>query len=265
MVNHLNKLHGIMDAHRGRELADQWRHTVGKRAWSCGFCIAIFSTFQDRLKHIDIKHFREHQSIHEWDLNKVILGLLQQPKMENAWKTRTALLTPWAHPENFAWNKAVAKDLRAELERGPSDDHHANTLADAVYSASESNGGSWSQSGTTHAIPHSDAMEQLSLLSSPNPYQATSALTSDSGLYHRPSSATMDSTAHLMPSDPSYVGAPTSTSPLGNTLEPAMPSLNHSQSWTSASETETFFNGYEPSGSYGGQDAPYLTPDWYGQ
>lgn len=265
MVNHLNKLHGIMEAHRGRELADQWRHTVGKRAWSCGFCITIFSTFQDRLKHIDIKHFRERQSIHEWDLNKVILGLLQQPKMENAWKTRTALLTPWVHPENFAWNKAVAEYLRAELERGPSDDHHANTLADAVYSASESNGGSWSQSGTTHAIPHSDATEQLSLLSSPNPYQATSALMSDSGLYHRPSPATTDSTAHLISSDPSYVGVPTNTCPLGNTLEPAMPSLNHSQSWTSASETGTFFNGYEPSESYGGQGAPYLTPNWYGQ
>lgn len=272
MVNHLNKSHGIVEAHRGRNLADQWRHTVKKQAWSCGFCVSLFLTFQDRLKHVDVEHFRRHQSIHEWDLNKVILGLLQQPKMEKAWKTRTASLPSWVHPGNIAWGKAIAKELRATLEIGPSDDHHASTLADAAYFASEPNEGSWLRDATNHANRHSDVTAQASFLSSPDHYQAIPALTSDSGLYHRSSSATRGSTAHLVSNDPSFIGAPTTTFGLDNTVEPAISSFddnlsidydallfNPSQSWASASEPGTFFNSNEQSNSYAGGGADRLT------
>lgn len=128
-----------------------------KQAWSCGFCSSLFYTFQDRLKHVDIEHFRKHQSFNEWDLNKVILGLLQQPKMQRTWKTRAASLPPWVHPENLAWDKATAQGLRAKLEKGPSDDRHAITLADEAYSASKPNEASWHQSGVTLAKRHSEA------------------------------------------------------------------------------------------------------------
>lgn len=265
MVNHLYKSHGIVEAHHGRDLADRWRHTVKKQAWSCGFCISTFLTFQDRLKHVDIEHFRKHQSIHEWDLNKVILGLLQQPRMETAWKTRTALLPPWVDPENLAWDKATAKDLRVTLEIGPTDDHHANTLADAAYSASNRNDGSWPLIGTTHANRSSHATAQASFLPSLDQFQATPALTSDSGLHHCLNSAITGSTAHHISGDPSFAGAPTSAFPLGHTVEPWMPAsdtegrvdrneliFNPSQNWTSVSGPGTFLNGYEQSESYGG-------------
>ena len=276
MVNHLNKSHGIIEAHRGRDLADQWRHTMTKQAWSCGFCSSLFYTFQDRLKHVDIEHFRKHQSVNEWDLNKVILGLLQQPKMQRAWKTRAASLPPWVHPENLAWDKATAQGLRAKLEKGPSDDRHAITLADEAYSASKPNEASWHQSGVTLAKRHSEAPAQANSQSFSSPYQVIPALTSDSGLYHRPSSAITGSTAHLISRDASSVDAPTGAFAPSNTIKQSMPALNNegradhssllskpSQSWTSASEPGTFFNGYELPESYGGQGAGWPIPNWY--
>lgn len=276
MVNHLNKSHGITETQEGRDLADQWRHTLKKQAWSCGFCISLFLTFQDRLKHVDVEHFRRHQSIHEWDLNKVILGLLQQPKMQKVWQTRTAFLPPWVDPENLVWDKVTAKDLRAALEIGPSNDHHANTLADAAYSASNPNEESWPLIGTTHANRLSDATAQAGSFPSLDYIQPTPALTSDSDLHHRPNSAITGSTAHLVSGDPSFAGPPTSAFPLGNTLEPWMPAsdtegrvdrngliFNPSQSWTSASEPGIFLNGYEQSGSCGGRGEEWSTPNWY--
>ena len=276
MVNHLSKSHGIIEAHQGRDLADQWRHTMTKQAWSCGFCSSLFFTFQDRLKHVDVEHFRKHQSINEWDLNKVILGLLQQPKMERAWRARTASLPPWVHPENLAWDKASAQLLRATLEKGPSDDGHAITLADGAYSASRLNEASWFQSGVTPANRHADARTQANFRPSPSPYQVTPALTSGSGSYHRSSPAIKGSTAYLITSDTSSVEAPTSVFPLRNIINPSMPSLNDEgrvdhisllskppQTWTSASEAVTFFNGRDLSERYDGQGVAWLTPNWY--
>ena len=278
MVNHLNRLHGVLETQQGRDLADQWRHTVKKHAWSCGFCIALFSTFQDRLKHIDTEHFRRHQNIHDWDPNKVILGLLQQPKMEKIWKMRMASLPHWVHPEDLAWDKATARDLRKKLEIGPSDDHHAKTLADAVYSASQPNEGSWPLGGTTHANRHSNATAQASFLSSPNPYQATSSLTSGSGLYHQPRPPITGPTAHLVSGDSSFHRYSTHDFAFGNTMEPAMPSVDHndrvehnalrfspSQSWMPASEPGTLLNGFEPSQSYAGPSVDHSAPNWDGQ
>lgn len=276
MVNHLNKSHGVVEAQRGRDLADQWRRTVKKQAWSCGFCISVFSTFQDRLKHVDLEHFRSHQSIHKWDSNKVVLGLLQQPKMEKAWKTRIASLHPWMRPESLAWDKATATSLRVALEKGPSDDRDANALADAAYSASKRNEGPWPPSDTKNANRHLDAIAQASFLSSPGPYQTISALASGSGSYHRPSPAITDSTPNLIFGDPSFLETRTKAFALGNSIEPSIPSLNDegrvnhnaplfnaSQSWTS--EPGSFFNGYEPSESYAERGVQFSTPSWYGQ
>ena len=273
MVNHLSKAHGITEADQGRTLADQWRITVKKQAWSCGFCISLFLTFQDRLKHVDTEHFKKHQHIHKWDLNKVVLGLLQQPKMERAWKTRMASLLPQVHPESLAWDKATAKELRAMLEIGPSDDHHAIILADEAYYTRKPNEGSGLQRGTTHANHHSDVIGPANLPIQDH-YHATSALTSNSGLYHRP--AVPDSTTHPVSNNFLSVRAPTSDFAFEQTIETMMPSfdldgyvghnaslLSSSQSWTSASNMGTFSSGHGQSNSYGGRGAEWSTSGWY--
>lgn len=263
MVNHLNKSHGIFEAHQARDLADKWRHTAKKQAWACGFCSRLFLTFQDRLKHIDVEHFRSHQTIHEWDLSKVVLGLLRQPRMEKAWEKKMASLPPWVQLGHLVWNKAVARDLQATLEIGPSDDHHASILAEEAYFVSEANGAPWLQDDTKHAEHVSDATPQTTFLSSQNYYPVTSSAIPSVRSYHRPSSAIKDYTAHLPCNNSSFIGAPTGTFALDNTIEPTMISLNSdgrtdysitffdsSQSWVSAPNSENSLNGYGQSNSY---------------
>ena len=135
MVNHLNKSHGILGAEAGRDLADQGRITVKKQAWSCGFCGSLFLNFRDRLRHIDIEHFRKYEDIRQWNLNKVMHGLLLQPKMENAWKKRTASLSPWVQLKDLVWPEVFAKDMRTKLEIGPLNESDADRLACEVFSA----------------------------------------------------------------------------------------------------------------------------------
>ena len=135
MVNHLVKSHGISTMQEGRDLADTWRISIEKQAWSCGFCGTFFLNFQDRLKHIDLEHFKKYQSIQDWDFNKVIHGLLLQPKMEKAWKKRSASLLPWMQPKDLVWTQAFAKDMQKKLEIGPLDESDANGLANVVCCA----------------------------------------------------------------------------------------------------------------------------------
>ena len=137
MVNHLSKSHGISAVQAARDLADKWRVTVKKQAWSCGFCGSLFLNFKDRLRHIDIEHFKKYEGIQQWDSSKVIHGLLLQPKMEKVWKARTVSLLPWVQPEDLVWTEAFAKNMRTKLEVGPSDESDAKRLADEVYSASK--------------------------------------------------------------------------------------------------------------------------------
>ena len=62
MVTHLHKRHEIHKVAQARTLADQWRRTTGKMFWSCGFCIRLFMTFAERLKHIGSEHYERNQT-----------------------------------------------------------------------------------------------------------------------------------------------------------------------------------------------------------
>lgn len=86
-----------------------------------------------------------------------------------------------------------------------------------------------------------------------------------------------DPTDHLVSGNASLVEGSTSALAFGNTVEPAMPSLDDDtrvdhnaplvdppQGCTSAAEPETFSNGYV-SDSYGGGGADLSSPTWYGQ
>ena len=75
LVKHL-EIHGISHA---SVKADKWCRTLNKKYHACGFCICLFETFPDCLDHIDHVHFRSFKTLEDWDENRVILGLLQQP------------------------------------------------------------------------------------------------------------------------------------------------------------------------------------------
>ena len=129
MVRHLKVRHNVHEKAQGEAVADKWKDTTKKQAWSCGFCVHLFHTFGDRLKHI-AKHFENGQTLDGWDTTNVIEGLLRQPGMVNVWKMPLG----WRSSTSI-WIKDVVKTLQHDLELGPVNPTHATALAERVYNA----------------------------------------------------------------------------------------------------------------------------------
>ncbi len=140
MVNHLGKTHGIHTKSQGEAIALKWKYTVKKQAWSCGFCVNTFVTFNDRLSHIATEHFERGQTMDDWDATKVIQGLLQQSSMTQAWAEKLASLPAWEIPD-IIWERNAIVDLQHDLEVGPNEEKSAVNLADAAYVACRMNWG----------------------------------------------------------------------------------------------------------------------------
>ena len=134
MVTHLNRNHEIHKVAEARILADQWRRTTGKKFWSCGFCIRLFTDFAERLKHIGREHYEQNQTYDEWDTTKLIRGLLLQPEVQRAWESILAT-GPTHRSENLVWDARDIKETQYLLEMGPSPTQSANSLAMAAYEA----------------------------------------------------------------------------------------------------------------------------------
>ena len=132
LVQHLRKYHNVLERAQGEAVADKWKETTKKQAWSCGFCAELFHTFGDRLKHI-ATHFERGQTLDEWDITQVIEGLLKQPEMINVWR----MPLDWRFSE-ITWKKDAIKDVQHALELGPSGPVHAKDLVQAVYNARQS-------------------------------------------------------------------------------------------------------------------------------
>ena len=146
MVNHLIKVHGVTTKSHGETIAVKWKHTVEKQAWSCGFCVIAFTTFNDRLGHIATQHFEHGRTIGEWDTTKVIQGLLLQPGMVKAWEDKLAVLPTW-EVIDIIWEKDAIIGLQHDLEVGPNDKKSAADLAEEAYTACRFNWGVENQRG----------------------------------------------------------------------------------------------------------------------
>lgn len=79
MTKHFSKCHEVYDTARACTLAKNWLRGSGRQFWSCGLCVSLFRSLQERLKHIEVEHFRRHESIDGWNVTNVIHGLLKQP------------------------------------------------------------------------------------------------------------------------------------------------------------------------------------------
>jgi len=139
LVRHLSRCHGIHDVDQGRAKADTWRRNSGKKIWSCGFCCQLFVSFLERLRHIGTDHFDKYQSIKDWSMTNVVMGLLLQPGVKEAWDNVMALNHPWDSPV-LEWAKADVGNLQLRLEMGPSNFHGPKELAHAAYTAARLNG-----------------------------------------------------------------------------------------------------------------------------
>ncbi len=128
IIAHVEQAHGALD---GKKLAEKWRCSETKKAWSCGFCVFYFPTFSERLKHLDKEHFTKHQHVHDWSLTNVIHGLLLQPGVREAWQKLVDLLC--LASSGFSWTPTAGKDLQYKLEIGPTAERTTDTLAQLAY------------------------------------------------------------------------------------------------------------------------------------
>ena len=124
LVKHL-KAHGILD---GSDVADRWHVSYSKSYYSCGFCVALFTTNGERLNHIDTYHWRNHRNISDWDRNLVIRGLLLQTQVLASWND-LSLCDP--RTTSLTWSSDIAVDLQARLE--VSEERADDLAADAFY------------------------------------------------------------------------------------------------------------------------------------
>ena len=142
LITHL-KTHGISD---GSALAEEWRDTLDKKYFSCGFCVACFHSHTDQLNHIDSAHYKKHQNISEWQSNKIILGLLLQPRVQESWRN-ILKAHPQCNDSGFRWSPAVVKKLQLRLEKS---EETANELALAAFTESSYN---WKQNAQAESMP----------------------------------------------------------------------------------------------------------------
>ena len=152
LSKHIKDIHKTSED-RASTLAKAWgdRHKNKRKFFSCGFCTCHFPTLKEQISHLDGKHWSQHQKLKEWDDNKVILGLLLQPGVKDAWHQLLILanIDPAFHPEfNPApqWLPSVVKQVQPQLEVG---DAPAAALAEfalqkssfhPIYQAMISNG-----------------------------------------------------------------------------------------------------------------------------
>lgn len=135
MVTHLDRVHGIYDRTQGEAVATMWKYCTPKQTWACGFCVSTFSTFSERLKHLQA-HFEHGMTLDDWDSSKVIQGLLEQPALKEVWKAKVATLMPGAETCSFVWKNPDLKDLQRKLEEGPlADGDNPEALVDAAFTA----------------------------------------------------------------------------------------------------------------------------------
>ena len=124
LSNHIRDVHNTSEDHASA-LAEAWgdSHKNKRKFFSCGFCVCCFPTLAAKSKHIDLKHWRQHQDLKEWSNNKVILGLLLQPGVEEEW--HQLLISAGIDPEfdplfNPApqWASSEVEHVQLQLETG---------------------------------------------------------------------------------------------------------------------------------------------------
>ena len=128
LIRHLSDYHGLSND-AASNLANELRHKDIMKAYACGFCIQMFGIQRDQLQHIDQEHWRRSQDISEWDLNKVIHGLLLQPNIQSSWLR--LLGDSSSATRDLTWNNSEAKGLirRLELSQEPADDLAAAAIS----------------------------------------------------------------------------------------------------------------------------------------
>lgn len=236
LVRHLKKCHNVQEKAQGEAVADKWKKTTKKKAWSCGFCVRLFDTFGDRLRHI-ANHFECGQTLDEWDTTKVIEGLLLQPGMVNVWRK-----PPGWESSELTWKKDAVKHLQNGLELGPSDAMHAAALVKAVCDARQlgwhlfnddfASARTYESLGTNTLAPTSDLASLTDCMPQPSSNHEQSQFVNPAETVHN---GVLAPGGDLITTN-DYNGPPFSFSDEDSSLMgPWL--LNHGQAWSSAADS----------------------------
>ena len=185
LVKHL-ELHGV---HQGSDLADKWRVTLEKRFYSCGFCVASFTTISEQLLHVD-NHFKDQEDICNWDFTKVIKGLLLQPGVSQSWHAFSAAYESSA----FSWDQSLNRDLQLRLELS---EESPSSLALAAFNDSMYDGG-LDDPGLT-MLSSNELIETCSPLPQQDPFKSTTLSRCTAEALGSPLPYTVANTQHLIP------------------------------------------------------------------
>ncbi|KAH7083322.1 hypothetical protein BKA63DRAFT_599342 [Paraphoma chrysanthemicola] len=124
---HHTKLHGCEHCKQPRESGQPTSRKASpcvkkyeivmhdKDAWGCGFCACLLTTWEERCEHIAM-HFEEKGSS-KWNFTNVVLGLLKQTEVQNAWNQ--LMLQRHGDEQNWptlAWESKRCNRLRYKLE-----------------------------------------------------------------------------------------------------------------------------------------------------
>ena len=122
LSQHIKDVHIASESYASA-LAKAWYdpNKNNKEFFSCGFCICYFNTRKDISNHIDMKHWRQHQELKQWNNNTVILGLLLRPGVKEAWEQllKSARINLELDPHNNQapqWPTSVIKHVQLQLE-----------------------------------------------------------------------------------------------------------------------------------------------------
>ncbi|KAI1472622.1 uncharacterized protein F4812DRAFT_409703 [Daldinia caldariorum] len=81
------------------------KHLRKRRAWGCGFCAAMYGTFEKHIDHV-AAHFEAGSTKADWLHSNVIYGLLHQHLIHEAWKALIARKQSKfnGHQPLFSWS-----------------------------------------------------------------------------------------------------------------------------------------------------------------
>ena len=114
LKKHLLQSHGVSEECALR-LSKEWKTTLLKKYFACGFCICVFSTIHEQLNHIDVDHFQKGQQIEDWSATFVIRGLLLSPEVASSFQD-ILRSDPYATDRELHWSSDVVEELQRRLE-----------------------------------------------------------------------------------------------------------------------------------------------------
>jgi hypothetical protein len=106
--SHHRDAHGCQQCTHAKEVTREVDARARRTAWGCGFCAQLLDDWEKRCDHIS-QHYDDGMRRTDWDHTKVIIGLLKQSDLDEAW--RSILISKHGQMPNPPLNIKFSRDL----------------------------------------------------------------------------------------------------------------------------------------------------------